>query len=90
MAETVGSLIDKITIADLKIYHMREQTLRSDAAPEHVENCRRKLEILNLQKNDLADELAQLVKNIFSGKYRPKTYRQFKMYNDPEYRIKET
>jgi hypothetical protein len=31
MAETVGSLVDKLSIVELKVYHMREQVDRADA-----------------------------------------------------------
>ena len=29
MAETIGSLVDKLTIIELKIYHMQEQAERA-------------------------------------------------------------
>ena len=88
MAETVGSLVDKISIFNLKIFHMEEQIKRDDVDRIHVIECQQRLKILTLQRNDLINELNQLVKDIFSGKYQPKMYRQFKMYNDPKYGIK--
>lgn len=88
MAETVGSIVDKITIADLKIFHMGEQIKRSDAGAEHIVKCKQRIDIMVSQRDDLINELNQLVKDIFSGKYEPKMYRQFKMYNDPKYGIK--
>ncbi len=89
MAETIGSLADKISIVELKIYHMAEQLERKDAAPEHKEKARQKLEILKIQSNDLAAELDELIKNAAAGRVKLKVYRQFKMYNDPAYRIKK-
>jgi hypothetical protein len=88
MAETVGSLVDKITIADLKIFHMGEQTRRGDATDEHIAKCKQRLEVMALQRDDLLNELDRLIKDVFSGKVRLKMYRQFKMYNDPKYGIK--
>lgn len=88
MAETVGSLADKISIVELKIYHMREQAVREDATAEFREQCGRKLEVLHMQRNDLAEELSTLLADISSGRVVPKVYRQFKMYNDPQYRKK--
>lgn len=88
MAETVGSLIDKITISNLKIFHMKKQIKRKNVDKRHIVDCRQRLKILTLQKNDLADELYELIKNIFKGNIKPKLYRQYKMYNDPKYRIK--
>lgn len=86
MAETVGWLADKISIMELKIYHMREQTEREDATPEFRERCVEKLGVLQLQRDDLAAELGALLRDLASGRVVPKVYRQFKMYNDPEYR----
>ena len=86
MAETVGWLADKLSIVELKIYHMREQAERTDAAPEFRERCEDRLRVLQLQRDDLAAELTQLYDDIVSGRVVPKVYRQFKMYNDPQYR----
>ena len=86
MAETVGSLVDKISIMELKIYHMREQVERGDAPEEFRSACRDRLSILRTQRDDLAAELSELVSAIASGRVVPKVYRQFKMYNDAAYR----
>ena len=87
MAETVGWLADKLSIVELKRYHMREQAERADATEEFRLQCMQKLEVLTLQRDDLAAELAQLLGDIASGRVVPKVYRQFKMYNDPKYRV---
>ncbi len=86
MAETVGWLADKISILELKIFHMREQAERADASDEFRERCNGRLSVLQQQRDDLAEELTQLLTDISSGKVVPKVYRQFKMYNDPQYR----
>ena len=88
VAETVGWLADKLSIVELKIYHMQEQADRTDAAPDFRERCQGRLEVLRMQRDDLAAELAQLVSDVVSGRVVPKVYRQFKMYNDPQYRLK--
>lgn len=86
MAETVGSLVDKISIVELKIFHMQEQADRQDASPEFRAQCQDRLSILRRQRDDLAEELNELVTAIATGEVVPKVYRQFKMYNDPSYR----
>jgi hypothetical protein len=88
MAETIGSLVDKISIVNLKIYHMKEQISRKDVDNQHINECKVKLDILKEQRKDLEDELTDLFYNVIKGKVRLKVYRQFKMYNDPKYRIK--
>jgi Protein of unknown function (DUF4254) len=87
MAETVGWLADKLSIVELKIYHMREQSRRVDTSPGFRARCAEKLAILEVQRNDLAAELTALVAAIAAGRFVPKVYRQFKMYNDPAYRV---
>ena len=86
MAETIGSLADKISIIHLKIYHMREQLARPDVDDSHRESSRDKLAVMRVQLADLEDELTALVADVGAGRARLKIYRQFKMYNDPRYR----
>jgi hypothetical protein len=86
VAETVGWLADKLSILELKIYHMDEQARREDVTPSFRSQCEEKLAVLRLQRDDLAAELTALLADIASGTVVPKVYRQFKMYNDPRYR----
>jgi hypothetical protein len=86
VAETVGWLVDKITIIELKIYHMREQADRADATPEFRQRCLDKIEVMEEQRDDLAIEVSKLIADMAGGRVIPKVYRQFKMYNDPQYR----
>ncbi len=86
MAETVGWLADKISILELKIFHMQEQADRKGAAPEFRARCAERVAVLKTQRDDLAAEMTELLAGIASGRVVPKVYRQFKMYNDPAYR----
>lgn len=86
MAETVGSLADKLSIVELKIYHMQEQADRADADPGFRARCLDRAAVLRTQRDDLAEELTTLLADIASGRVVPKVYRQFKMYNDPQYK----
>ncbi|MBN1997181.1 DUF4254 domain-containing protein [candidate division KSB1 bacterium] len=83
-SETPASIVDRLSILCLKIYHMREETLRTDVKDAHVQKAREKLAILFEQRNDLGKALDDLIDAIYSGKKRHKLYYQFKMYNDPE------
>lgn len=82
-SETPGSIIDRLSINMLKIYHMQEQTQRTDASQKHIESCRQKLNILEIQKKDLSVCLAELMNDLIKGTKYFKVYRQMKMYNDP-------
>ncbi|OIO01152.1 MAG: hypothetical protein COX65_06870 [Elusimicrobia bacterium CG_4_10_14_0_2_um_filter_56_8] len=88
MAETIGSLADKLSILQLKIFHMKEQLQRTDAPQAHTEACTARLGVMAEQRKDLEEELTRLVSDVAAGRVRLKIYRQFKMYNDPKYRAK--
>jgi len=82
-SETAGAMIDRMSILSLKIFHMREQTERTDADAAHVDSCSGKLQRLMQQRRDLASCLDQLLSEACAGRAYFKVYRQFKMYNDP-------
>ena len=81
--ETPGSAIDRLSILALRLYHLREQLDRSDVSTEHLASVQRKIDICLLQQEDLSRSLCQLLEEIADGRKRHRTYRQFKMYNDP-------
>ncbi|HYG78032.1 MAG TPA: DUF4254 domain-containing protein [Planctomycetota bacterium] len=83
-SETPGSVIDRLSILALKVYHMREQTERLDATKEHLQKCTERLRVLTAQHADLTAALQNLFDDLFAGRKQMKIYRQFKMYNDPD------
>jgi hypothetical protein len=82
-SETPGSIVDRISILSLKVYHMHEDTLRDDIDDAHRERSRQKHAILLEQRRDLETALGLLLDDYLGGRKRMKLYRQFKMYNDP-------
>lgn len=84
-SETPGSIIDRLSIASLKIFHMRQETEREDVEEGHIVECRSKLEILQQQRSDLEIALAELFEDLRERRKRMRIYRQFKMYNDPRF-----
>jgi len=82
--ESPAWAIDRLSILALKIYHMQEESTRSDASREHRETCAGKLKVLLEQKEDLSLAIDQLLDDIALGKKYMKVYRQMKMYNDEE------
>jgi len=81
--ETPGSAIDRLSIMALRLYHLREQLDRDDVDQQHRESVGQKINVCLLQQSELAKSLQQLINDLFAGKKRHLTYRQFKMYNDP-------
>lgn len=82
-SETPGSIIDRLSILSLRIFHMHEQTRRADVNADHIATVQKKLATCLEQRHDLSTALRQLLADIFAGRKRHKTYRQLKMYNDP-------
>lgn len=81
--ESPAWAVDRLSILALKIYHMREQTQRTDASEEHKARCQAKLNVLLEQQKDLSLAIDQLLEDIEEGRKYMKVYRQMKMYNDP-------
>ncbi len=81
--ESPAWAIDRLSILALKIYHMQQEANRSDATPEHIEQCRQKLAVLNEQQQDLSAAIDTLLDDIKHGRKYMKVYKQMKMYNDP-------
>ncbi len=81
--ETPAWAVDRLSILNLKIYHMRQEAERADADEAHREKCSFKLQVLLQQREDLSLAIDQLFDMLKSGKAVIKTYKQMKMYNDP-------
>ena len=81
--ESPAWAVDRLSILELKIWHMQEQTERKDADQEHLARCQAKLEVLLEQRVDLSTAIDQLLEDYQAGRKVMKVYRQMKMYNDP-------
>lgn len=82
-SETPGLIVDRLSILALKIFHTREETVRTGASDGHVARNRERLNLLAEQRDDLAGCLGELWTQVIRGERRFKLYRQLKMYNDP-------
>ena len=81
--ETPGSAIDRLSILALRIYHLREQTSRTDVDDAHLRSVNQKIGVALAQRQDLSRSLSELLDDIYAGTKRHGTYHQMKMYNDP-------
>ena len=80
--ESPAWAIDRLSILELKIFHMQIEAKRKEASEDHRKNCQQKLEILLIQREDLSVAIDQLINDITDGRKYMKVYRQMKMYND--------
>ena len=87
VAETVGWLADKLSIVELKRYHMREQMERSDVTARSASNapgssrCSRASATISPRSSRRCSWTSR------PDAWCRSVYRQFKMYNDPAYRV---
>ena len=84
--ETVGSLIDKMSINELKIYHMTEQRDRDDVGADFRQDCENRLNILVMQRDNLVAELQELLDEVMAGRRKLTVFRQMKMYNEKKFK----
>ena len=81
--ESPAWAIDRLSILQLKIYHMKVEVERADANKEHKAKCQAKLDVLMEQNTDLCTAIDQLMECYKTGEKVMKVYKQMKMYNDP-------
>lgn len=80
--ESPAWAIDRLSILELKIYHMQIEADRAEASDEHRLNCSKKLQVLLTQREDLSTAIIQLLGDFANGNKYMKVYKQMKMYND--------
>jgi len=81
--ETPGAAIDRLSILELRRFHMREQIERADATQEHREKAASRMVVLDMQRTHLIEAIDRLLVEIFAGQRPLRVFRQMKMYNDP-------
>ncbi len=82
--ETMGSVLDRLSILALRLYHLQEQLERSELTPQLRDRLVQSLGIASQQRQNLIESAQQLVEDLFAGRKRHVTFRQLKMYNDPQ------
>ena len=80
--ESPAWALDRLSILILKIYHMKEESLREDVSEQHRNTCNEKLQVLLEQQKDLSESIDQLLEELSKGEKKMKVYKQMKMYND--------
>ena len=81
--ESPAWAIDRLSILQLKIYHMKAEVERTDVSEEHKAKCQAKLDVLLEQNADLCTAIDHLMECYKKGEKVMKVYKQMKMYNDP-------
>jgi len=83
MAETLGSLIDKLTIKNIRLWHL-EDVRRDTSLPDSERLAAAdKVSVVNQQRNDLMDEIDTFLKDAIAGNVRI-TDPKVKIYDNPQ------
>lgn len=83
-SESPAWVLDRLSILELKIYHMEGEANRKEASETHRQKCNTKLQVLLIQREDLSLAINQLLEEISNGSKYMKVYKQMKMYNDED------
>jgi hypothetical protein len=80
--ETIGNLIDKLTIANLRIWNAEDKKRDPKASDKEIADATRITNIVNSQRNDLIQEIDERLNNMISTGELQKLYKQgsTKMY----------
>lgn len=81
--ESPAWAIDRLSILQLKIYHMRVETEREGIDDDQKQSVLAKLSVLLEQNKDLTTAIDTLLEDMAAGRKYMKVYKQMKMYNDP-------
>lgn len=74
--DTFGNLVDKLTVVNLKIWHLEDLKRESTRSDKEVADATRKTNILNVQRNDLIQEIDEMLTTVATGKVPFKNYKQ--------------
>ena len=80
--ETPAWTLDRLSILQLKVYHMQVEAERDDVDDAHRNKCQSKLDVLQEQERDLSKAINELMEDLALGKKVMKLYKQMKMYNE--------
>jgi hypothetical protein len=80
--ETIGSLIDKLTIVNIRIWFAEDIKRKESASDKEIADACRITNICNTQRNDLIQEIDESINTIVKSGIPQKLYSQglTKMY----------
>ena len=82
MAETLGSLIDKLSIKNLRSWHLEEMIAGKNGTETEVEELKAKLETVERQRQDLQQEIDAFLDGALEGKVKIRD-EKVKLYDNP-------
>jgi len=82
--ETIGNLIDKLTVVNIRIWTAEDIKRNSDSTDEMIAKATRITNVANQQRNDLIQEIDETINDLISNQKIQKLYKQgsTKMYGN--------
>ena len=68
MAETLGSLIDKLSVANIRLWHLEDKRRDKDLSDHERLAAADAVGVVNNQRNDLMDELDEFLQGALDGR----------------------
>ena len=83
---SIGDLIDKLVIENIKIFNLREKLHRSDVTDSEKVNYNNTMIVLNENRGIISNYLDQKVCNVVDGKEKNTVLKKIKTYdlNNPK------
>jgi len=78
--ETLGNLVDKLSIVNIKIYHQEDIAHTPGTPLEEVGKAKLIINDLNNQRQQLIEEIDNLMQDMLKRKKQPRIFRQHKDY----------
>lgn len=76
MIISLGNLIDQLCVVNLKIWHLEDLKRELNKTDKEVADATRKTNVLNVQRNDLIQEIDEMLIDAADGKVNFKNYKQ--------------
>ena len=70
MAETLGSLIDKLSIKNLRYWHLDEDSQARDVSDPQKQELMAKMELVDRQRKELLEEIDVFLSSALAGEVR--------------------
>lgn len=74
--ETIGNLIDKLTVTNLRIWMAEDIKRKPDATDSEIAKATKITNVANQQRNDLIQEIDEMVNDIVINQKPQKLYKQ--------------
>ena len=81
---SIGDLVDKLSVENLKIFRVREQLHSEDLSDEKYVELNNKMNILNQNRATLSNLLDDKVEKVISKKEKNSILKMVKTYNTEE------